>query len=294
MQDIVIPIITPFTKDNKVDTKKLKEHAKNLLEKGVDILFLNGTTGLGPSLSSEEKKSNLEALYDVTNKIIFQIGGLNLQETISLAKYASNFDIISIASYPPYYYPRYLEIWIKKYYEILCEVSEKPVYIYNYPNATNVDVEARIVSMLPEKISGIKDTTQDLAHSLEYKRLIPRLKVYNGSDTLVFTSLLSELDGVVASCGNYIPEILVKIRKLVNENKRKEAQNIQFLINKLVNIARKFGQLSSNYVLVKMIQKYDVGFPREPIFPLSNEEESLLKNEAEPIIKELYGKWLGL
>jgi 2-keto-3-deoxy-phosphogluconate aldolase (EC 4.1.2.14)/2-keto-3-deoxygluconate aldolase (EC 4.1.2.-)/2-keto-3-deoxygalactonate aldolase (EC 4.1.2.-)/2-keto-3-deoxy-phosphogalactonate aldolase (EC 4.1.2.21) len=287
MQHLIVPIITPFTKDNKVDTKKLKDHAKNLLEKGIDIFFLNGTTGLGPSLSSEEKKSNLEALYEVTNKIIFQIGGLNLQEIISLAKYASKFDIIGIASYPPYYYPRYGENWVKKYYEALCEASERPVYIYNYPGATNIDVEPKIVAQLPEKVSGIKDTNQDLAHSLEYKRLIPRLRVYNGSDTLVFSSLASELDGVVASCGNYIPEALVNIRRLVNENKRFEAIKIQFLINKLVSVARKYGQLSANYVLVKLVQKYDVGFPREPIFPLNNEEESMLKKEAEPIIHEL-------
>jgi len=60
MQKILVPPITPFNKENKVDADKLKTHIKNLIDKGVDLIFLNGSNGLGPSLSAEEKKRNLE------------------------------------------------------------------------------------------------------------------------------------------------------------------------------------------------------------------------------------------
>ncbi|WP_252896839.1 hypothetical protein [Metallosphaera hakonensis] len=39
-----------------MNKEALKQHATNLLNKGVDLIFLNGTTGLGPALSKEEKK----------------------------------------------------------------------------------------------------------------------------------------------------------------------------------------------------------------------------------------------
>ena len=284
--EIVTPILTPFTKQGDIDTEKLKEHAKYLIDQGIDLIFLNGTTGMGPALSKEEKLKNLKTVYDVTNKIIFQVGGLNVNEVIELVKASKDFDIVGIASYPPYYFTRLPEKVIIKYFTTIANYSPHPLYVYNYPLATGYDVSAKLLYQIKDLVKGIKDTNQDLAHTLEYKILMPGLKVYNGADTLVYYSLLS-LDGSVTAASNYLPNVMKKMKELIQNNKREKALELQKLVNKIVDITRKYGSISASYYLVKEFQGYDVGFPRGPIFPLEDDEVKNLINEIKPLKEEI-------
>lgn len=286
MAEIIAPIITPFTRDNRIDKEKLRAHAENLMKKGIDKLFVNGTTGLGPSLSAEEKLENLKVLYDVTDKIIFQVGGLNLEETVRLAKSSKDYEIVGIASYAPYYYHRIPEKHLVKYFKALCEASPHPVYLYNYPTAVGKDVDARVVKEIG-CIAGVKDTSESLIHTLDYKRLNPNLIVYNGSDMLIASTLSSGLDGSVTASSNYLPEVTIAIKKLVLEKRIGEALRLQFILDEVVEASRAFGSLSSNYVLVKFFQGYDIGYPRPPIFPLDRQEEQQLINKVSQLREKL-------
>ena len=284
--EIITPILTSFTPHGEIDVEKLKEHAKYLIDHGIDKIFLNGTTGMGPTLSKEEKLKTLQAVYDVTDKIIFQIGGLNINDVIELAKASKDYDIVGVASYSPYYFPRLPEKMLIKYFTTIAKYSPHPLYLYNYPLATGYDISAKILYQLKDIFSGLKDTNQDLAHSLEYKILMPNLKVYNGSDTLVYYSLLS-IDGSVTAASNYLPHVMKKMKELIKENKLDKAIELQKLVNKIVDITRKYGSISAGYYLVKEFQDYDVGLPRGPIFPLEDDEIKSLLNEIRPLKEEI-------
>ncbi len=276
MPEIISPIITPFNHNNEIEKDKLKLHAKNLIEKGIDALFVNGTTGLGPSLRKEEKLKNLEIIYDVTNKIIFQVGGMDIEETIELIKASKDYDIIAIASYPLIYYPRIPEEHIIKYFKILNDHSPHPLYLYNYPLATGKDVDAKIVQKIG-CIKGVKDTNESIAHSLDYKRFNEGIKVYNGSDMLILTSMSTGLDGSVASSTNYLPELAVKIKQYILNNDKEKAIKLQFLLSDIAEYARSLGSLSANYIFTEFFQGYDIGIPRGPIFELENKKEIFTK-----------------
>ncbi len=281
--EVIVPNVTPFTQDNKLDKAKLKEHVENLIEKGVDAIFLNGTTGMGPSLSAEEKKEALKVVYDVTDKVIFQVGGLNLDEVFSLLLFSKDFSIMGVASYSPYYYPGLPSKWVVRYFKEIVEKSPHPVYVYNYPEATGFDVTYKLLEEIGG-ITGIKDTNDDFVHSMQYKRFL-KLKVYNGSDYLTVQSLVF-LDGTVTAGGNYMPELLVLQKRLVSEGKVDEAYQVQSTYHKFLDLARKYGMMASHYVLVKELQGYDVGYPRPPIFPLTQEEVDSLTREARELKKE--------
>ncbi|EWG06593.1 MAG: dihydrodipicolinate synthetase [Candidatus Aramenus sulfurataquae] len=281
--EVIVPIVTPFTRDNALDKAKLKEHAENLIEKGIDAIFLNGTTGMGPSLSAEEKKEALKTVYDVTDKVIFQLGGLNLDDVLSLLSFSKDFSILGVASYSPYYYPGLPSKWVVKYFKAIVEKSPHPVYVYNYPQATNFDVTPQLIEEIGG-VTGIKDTNDDFVHSLRYKRFT-NLKVYNGSDYLTLQSL-TFLDGTVTAGGNYMPELLVLQKRLVSQGKVAEALQVQETYYKFLDLARKYGMMASHYVLVKELQGYDVGYPRPPIFPLTQEEVEGITREVRELRKE--------
>lgn len=280
MTDVVVPILTPF-RDGEVNKEALRLHAENLLEKGVDYIFLNGTTGLGPALYPEEKLATLEALRDYADRVIFQVGELNLDKAVELARKARDLGVRAIASYPVYYFQRIPEKHLVKYFRDLCASASLPVFLYNYPLATGKDVDARLVEEIG-CLSGVKDTNESLSHTLQYKLRNPKLIVYNGSDSLVFASL-TFLDGTVASTGNYVPEVLVMMKNLVKANDFEGAIKLQSLLDKLVEIARKYGSFSANYELVRIFQGYSIGKPRPPIYPLEESEIKTLEAEVRSI-----------
>lgn len=278
----IVPIITPF-RANRPDIPKLSYHAKKLMEDGVDYVFLAGTTGLGPSLSSAEKVEMLDGLREFAPKLLLQVGSLDLEESVKLAERAKHSGIHAMVSYPPYFYPRMVDDWVVKYFVALSKVH--PVIAYNYPLATGYDITPALIKKVQQaggNVIGVKDTIPDLAHMLSFKyELGNDFLVYSGPDTVVTSAVRSGIDGCVAGSANYAPELLARATDL--KAPLSDAIAAQKTIAALAGLAKKYGQWAANYILVRAIRGYDVGGPRPPIFPLGQAEEEKLSAEARDI-----------
>jgi 2-dehydro-3-deoxy-phosphogluconate/2-dehydro-3-deoxy-6-phosphogalactonate aldolase len=275
----IVPLITPF-KANRLDSEKHRHHAHTLLEDGMDFLFIAGTTGLGPALTSQEKMQMVDDLQEFPSKLILQVGSLDLEESVKLAEHAKYSHLHAIGAYPPYFFPRLSEEWIVKYYIRLSKIY--PLIAYNFPLATGYDLTPGVIKKVNQaggNVIGIKDTIPDLGHMLSFKyELGNDFLVYSGPDTAILPAARSGLDGSVAGSANYAPELLVKANNI--DTPLAEAILAQKTIASLSGLSKKYGQWSGNYSLVKIIRGYDVGTPREPIFPLGKDEEEKLTAEA--------------
>src|SRR5579872_1917087 len=205
-------MVTPFVA-NKPDAQKLVHHARSLLKDGVDYVFLGGTTGLGGSLTTEEKLNLLNELGgEFAPKLLFQVGTLDLEVSIKLAERAKQLKLRAIVSYPPYFYPRMQDDWVVKYFVTISKIY--PLIVYNYPLATGYEISPAIVKKVRQgggNVIGIKDTIPDIAHMLSFKyELGDDFIVYCGPDTIITSAVRSGLDGCVAGSGNYAPELMVK------------------------------------------------------------------------------------
>jgi len=278
----IVPIITPF-RANKPDIQKLKHHAQSLLDDGIDYVFLAGTTGLGPSLSADERSQLTDALAEFAPKLMLQVSSLNLEESLQLAEQAKRLKLHAIVSYPPFFYPRISDEWVVKYFVAVSKVY--PLIVYNYPLATGFDITPAIVKKVKQNggnVIGVKDTIPDVAHMLSFKyELGNDFIVYSGPDTVVTAVVRTGLDGCVAGSSNYVPELLVAATDL--QAKLSECMAAQKTITALAGLAKKYGQWAANYILVKAIRGYDVGEPRAPIYPLGQVEEEKISSEAREI-----------
>ncbi len=280
----IVPTVTPFV-GGKVDVPKLHAHVEALLKGGMDFIFLCGTTGLSPSLSAQEKLKCLEGVADFADRVIFQVGSLNFDDSLELARAAKKLKTRAVASYPPYFYPRANEEWAVEEFVRLSKVHT--LIAYNFPLATGFDITPALLKKAVKRgadIIGVKDTVNDLAHMLSFKyELGDEFEVYSGPDVLILSGLRSGLDGAVAGSANYAPELLAKIDKNLGSP---EADKAQKTIAALVGAARKYGQWAANYTMVKLIQGRDVGEPRPPVFPLSETQVSELKAEVGAIYRK--------
>jgi 2-dehydro-3-deoxy-phosphogluconate/2-dehydro-3-deoxy-6-phosphogalactonate aldolase len=278
----IVPLVTPF-RANKPDTQKLANHAQKLLDDGIDYVFIGGTTGLGASLTTDEKLFMLDGLRKFAPQLMVQVGSLNLEESMKLAEHARNSKLHAIVSYPPYFYPRMQDDWVVKYFVSISKIY--PLIVYNYPLATGYEISPAIVKKVLQgggNVIGIKDTVADIAHMLSFKyELGNDFIVYSGPDTIVTSAVRSGIDGSVAGSANYVPELLIKATDL--ESPLPKSIAAQKTITSLAGLARKYGQWAANYYLVRAIRGYDVGEPRPPIYPLGQTEEEKLTAEAREI-----------
>ncbi|MHB1470060.1 MAG: dihydrodipicolinate synthase family protein [Thermoplasmataceae archaeon] len=285
MTEIIVPIITPFTVENRIDLNKLRKHADYLFNNGVDLLLLSGTTGLGPSLKFSEKLEILRIFEDIPEKVIMQVNSMDIEESVSLANTSKNMGIKAIASLPPYYYPRIPEEWYIRFFKKISSLY--PTIAYNFPLTTNYDITPGLVKTVNSSggnIIGIKDTTPDLAHMLNFKwEFGNEFKVYCGPDPLIYSAIRSGLDGAVPGTGNYAPKI---IRSIIENIDSFTGLEYQRKLTSIAKLAQRYGQWSANYNLVNIIGEYDVGLPRPPIFPLEKDQEIKLKDDYYKIIKE--------
>jgi len=278
----IVPVITPF-RANRLDIEKFRRHALALLNDGMDFLFIAGTTGLGPSLTSEEKLQMVDELQENSSKLILQVGSLDLEESVKLAEHAKSSQLHAIAAYPPYFFPRMQDDWVVKYFTTLSRIY--PLIAYNYPLATGYDIAPGIIKRVNQEggnVVGIKDTLPELAHMLSFKyELGNDFLVYSGPDTVVTSAARSGFDGSVAGSAKYVPELLIKATNI--DSPLSDALIAQKTITSLAGLSRKYGQWAANYNLVKIIRGYDVGMPREPIFALAKEAEEKLATEARAV-----------
>ena len=83
-----VALVTPFTKNLKIDFDGLRNLINYTSTGGVDYFVVLGTTGESPTLSKEEKKDILEFVKKNNKKklpIVYGMGGNNTEEIMHFA-----------------------------------------------------------------------------------------------------------------------------------------------------------------------------------------------------------------
>ena len=85
-----VATVTPFRPDGSVNLKKYADHIDELIQKGVDAIIVNGTTGESATLSDEEQYNIICCAKDVIKHRVPLIAGAGSNNTHHAAKLALN------------------------------------------------------------------------------------------------------------------------------------------------------------------------------------------------------------
>ncbi len=136
----LVPNITFFDQEGKLDLEKTRWHMQWMFEKGVDGLFLTGSYGSGPMMTNDERVEIFRLAKEVSSGfkgkvLIPHVGCVDTKSTVELAKTAQEVGVDAIASVPPFYYKHSEELILQFYKEIL-DAVDIPVYAYNNPETS--------------------------------------------------------------------------------------------------------------------------------------------------------------
>ncbi|MEO2601657.1 dihydrodipicolinate synthase family protein [Clostridium butyricum] len=287
----VIPaVLTVFDKEENIDEVGMRQLVSFLIDKGVNGLYLTGSTGEGFTMTSEERKKVVEIVIDETAgrvPVVVHVGTIGTKISIDLAKHAESVGAEGISSVPPFYW-KFNENQIIKYYEDIANSCSIPMIVYNVPLVGLLGMNAIKRLAKIENVKGIKYTALSQYEITQIKDEVgEEFLVYSGADEMAMSGLIAGADGIVGSFYNIMPELFINIYDAVKNKDLDEAQRLQ---KQAVEVIMYALQLPSFYAGMKVILKWmgiNAGYCRRPFENLTEEDEVKFK-EGFKKLKETY------
>jgi len=214
---IVVPMVTPLSKDFTVDIVSVECIIKSFANNGIHPLVL-GTTGESSSIGEKESLKLVEAAVKAkrNNQCIYAgLVGNQVDDLIIRGnKYINLGADCVVATLPSYYGLTSKQMAI--FYKKLADNISGPVMIYNIKATTQMTIPLDVIEALAvhPNIWGLKDSERDVERM---KTCIERYKENNnfsffcGWGAQSFGSLKLGADGIVPSTGNHVPEMYKKL-----------------------------------------------------------------------------------
>lgn len=222
---ILIPLVTPYAKDQSVDHAKLAALATYLVDRGrADTLILSGTTGEFHTQRFAERVAIFETVkkaIDGRVPLIAGVGCASTIETIELAGEAEKLGFDTVMVVAPYYTrPSQTEIF-GHFAKVAEAVPSVDIMLYNIPIFTGVNIDPDTVGKLAtfDNVVAIKEEAElNPKQTTAFINATPDdFIIYNGDDTMVLESFAqggaSRIGGVVSGASHVVGD---DIRKMIN------------------------------------------------------------------------------
>ena len=285
-----------YDAEGKINPVAVRELTRWFIEKGVNGLYVGGSSGECIYQSKEERKLVLEnVMAEAKGKItvIAHIACNNTADSQELAAHAESLGVDAIASIPPIYFklPPYA---IAKYWNDMSEAAPNTDFIiYNIPQLAGVSLTpALLKEMLKNpRVIGVKNSSMPVQDIEEFRA--EGCAVFNGPDEQLLSGLVAGAIGGIGGTYGAMPELYIKIYNLVKENKIAEAREIQDdCLQIIINLC---GCKGNMYAVIKAVLRKmgapDCGGVRAPLFNLVPEDEAQVDKCVE-MIKAAYAKYL--
>jgi len=286
---IIPAMLTPFKRGGAVvDYDCAGALAIHLAKKGVDGLFVAGTTGEGLLMRLDERKKLLEVVVDAVGDkldVVAQTGCLDTPGTIELTRHAAEAGAVAAGVVTPGFYGYDEAALYAHFKKVAGSVPGFPIMLYDIPGtAKNLVGPSLIVKLANgvKNIVGVKDSGGRMQKLNELLAQAPKgFIVINGVDEYTFQARLAGAHGSVASTANVVPELFKAVYKYTDAGQLDQAWNAQ---KKLGNACAlfKYGAMVSIFKEALRLRGFDAGYVRAPQRELTKAE----RRELEKGMKE--------
>lgn len=210
---VVVPMVTPITKNNEIDIDAVKRIINNFAQYNVSALIM-GTTGEGNSVSVESGVKMIKAASEAAAGRITIYAGLagnciSEQYDAAVKFIEAGADVIA-ATLPCYYSLTPKQMY--EYYKNLADTLTAPLMLYNITITTHMSIPLDVIEKLSHhpNIVGLKDSENNI------QRMEEALTLFSDREDFAYfcgcaansaKALSLGADGIVPSVGNYLPKI---------------------------------------------------------------------------------------
>ncbi|CJG95553.1 dihydrodipicolinate synthase family protein [Streptococcus pneumoniae] len=267
-----------YDDQGEVSPERTRALVQYFIDKGVQGLYVNGSSGECIYQSVEDRKLILEEVMAVAKgklTIIAHVACNNTKDSMELARHAESLGVDAIATIPPIYF-RLPEYSVAKYWNDISSAAPNTDYvIYNIPQLAGVALTPSLYTEMLKnpRVIGVKNSSMPV------------------QDIQTFVSLGARA-GIGGTYGA-MPELFLKLNQLIADKDLETARELQYAINAII------GKLTSAhgnmYGVIKEVLKINeglnIGSVRSPLTPVTEEDRPVVEAAA-ALIRETKERFL--
>lgn len=283
IRGVLPPMITPFKTGGQLD---LDAHLNNIERwnatdlRGLVVLGSNSETAY---LNESEKLQLIELTAKAKGKDKLLLAGTGMEstrETIRLTNRAAERGAQGALLLTPFYYANQMgDAALIKHYERIANESEIPIFIYNVPKFTHLNLSAELVENLSQhpNIAGMKDSTGSIAQLVEFQRVAQTdFHLMVGTASVWYPALCLGVRAAIMALANCLPLECAEVQHLYDLGEYGAAEILYrrlYPINKAVTAT--YGVAGLKYACNLM--GYSGGSVRPPLGELPREGQQAIR-----------------
>ncbi len=288
-----------YDSNGKVSIEQNKKLARYLADKGVQGLYVGGSSGECIYHSVEERKKALKAVMEEVGgqlTVIAHVACNNTRDSAELAAYAEHLGVDAIASIPPIYFhlPEYA---IADYWNTISGAAcNTPFIIYNIPQLAGVALSHSLLREMLKNpnVIGVKNSSVSVQDIRDFKDIGGEdFIVFNGPDEQLAAGLMMGAEAGIGGTYAVMPELFLAVRRFLQANQVEKAQQLQGDIVRIIE-AMLGGRANLYAVMKEYLKRYkglDLGGVRAPLTGLCLQDDRIVDQTAsmiEAVVKK-YG-----
>lgn len=249
LRGILLPITTPFTSDEEIDSRGLQANLRFWNASGIAGYVVLGSTGERVNLDERECQEVIgTARAEVPRELCFIVGAGQESRRGSINEIkraaAAGADAVLVIT-PHFYRAAITQAALVDHYLAVADSSPVPVLLYSMPDLTGVRIEPETATQLGQhpNIIGIKDSSAEVAKLRETIRLSPAdFAVLTGNGTVLAEALGAGACGGILAVACVATAVCVAIFRAVASGDTDRAAMLQGRLTPLARaVTTRFG-----------------------------------------------------
>jgi 4-hydroxy-2-oxoglutarate aldolase len=274
LQGIFPPVTTPFDHNGNIYATKVQHNVEKWNRTALAGYVVMGSTGESVMLTTEEKITmwELVAKHAAEDKLLIAGTGMeSVRETVCLTNRAAEMGYKAAMVRTPHYYKNLVNRADAQtlFYRAVADQSKIPLIIYNWPQATGVDIPVEAVVAISEhpNVIAIKESSGSMEKVMQMLREVRNgFQVLVGSAPTLWPSLSVGACGAILAYANAAPYSVIAIWEAYRTREEAAGLDWQNRIGRAAAlVTTKYGIPGLKYAMD--LNGYYGGPPRLPLCP---------------------------
>jgi len=273
IEGLIAAVFTPFHEDGSLNLDLIPSLVDKLYRDGVKGIFICGSNGEGPNMTTTERMKVAEAFIKASAKrlmVIVHVGHSSIAEAKILANHAALIGADAFSSVAAFYFkPLNVENLGDCMVEIAAAAKDIPFYYYHIPHLTGVGMDMieflQYAAPRIPNLAGIKYTATTLQ---EYQALLNfdggRHDILYGLDELLLPALAVGAKAAIGSTYTFAAPLYLETIAAFERGDLQSARMHHSYMVDMIRVLLKYPPIPAQKAIMKMLG-FDMGPCRLPL-----------------------------
>jgi N-acetylneuraminate lyase len=291
LSGLVAATFTPMHPDGSLNLALAKPIVDHLVRCGVRGLYVCGSTGEGPLLTTAERQTTAAAYVAAAAgrlPVVVQVGHSSVVEARQLAAHAQQIGADATSAVAPYYFkPNSVKVLADCLAEIAGGAPNLPFYYYHIPELSGVSVDpVELLRHVSDKIPNFAGIKYTAPTTDEFQALLAaeegRFCILFGRDEMLMSGLAAGARGAVGSTYNFAAPLYCRLMAAFERGDVGEARRCQSLAVAMIRVILRYRGHAGLKAAMSLVG-LDCGPNRLPVVPLAPPERENLRRELDAL-----------